>query len=156
MSERAGHRTIADPETFDALVARLSKLHDRRPRAWGKMTPHEALCHLADSFRVALGQRQASTVHTWWNRTVIKYVALHTSLPWPKGVPTRPEVDQKVGGTKPVEFASDRDDVVALMRRMIAPDATYAPHPIFGTLTREEWLIWGYRHLDHHLRQFAV
>jgi Protein of unknown function (DUF1569) len=150
------HTTLADPQTIEALVARLEKLHDRRPRAWGKMTPHEALCHLTDSFRVALGERQASSAETWWNRTVIKYFALHTNLPWPKGVPTRPEVDQKVGGTRPVDFACDRDDVVALMRRMTAPDATYSPHPIFGPLTREEWLIWGYRHVDHHLRQFAV
>ena len=29
-------------------------------------------------------------------------------------------------------------------------------HPFFGALTREEWMIWGYRHTDHHLRQFAV
>ena len=28
-------------------------------------------------------------------------------LPWPPGYPTRPEIDQAVGGTRPVDFASD-------------------------------------------------
>ena len=23
-------------------------------------------------------------------------------------------------------------------------------------LTRDEWMVWGYRHTDHHLRQFGV
>jgi len=27
--------------------------------------------------------------------------------------------------------------------------------PIFGPLTRAEWLRWGYLHADHHLRQFG-
>jgi hypothetical protein len=46
--------------------------------------------------------------------------------------------------------------VVALLRRFAAPEVRYATHPFFGPLTREEWMIWGYRHIDHHLRQFAV
>ena len=44
--------SLADPGAVDALIARLGKLHDKRPRAWGKMTAHEMLCHLNDSFEV--------------------------------------------------------------------------------------------------------
>ena len=40
--------------------------------------------------------------------------------------------------------------------RFAAGDARYAVHPFFGPLTKDEWLIWGYRHTDHHLRQFAL
>jgi hypothetical protein len=29
-------------------------------------------------------------------------------------------------------------------------------HPIFGKLSQGDWLTWGYRHVDHHLRQFGV
>jgi len=38
----------------------------------------------------------------------------------------------------------------------VAPDARYTPHPMFGTLTRQEWLTWTFRHVDHHLRQFGA
>jgi hypothetical protein len=152
----AAFRTLADAGAVEALVARLEKLHDKRPRAWGKMTAHEMLCHLGDSFAGVLGERPIAPADTWLNRTFIKYIALHTNVTWPKGSPTRPEVDQTRNGTTPSDFQRDRERVITLLRRFAAPDARYDRHPIFGPLTRDEWLVWGYRHTDHHLRQFAV
>ena len=152
----AAFRTLSDAGAVDALAARLQKLHAQRPRAWGKMTAHEMLCHLGDSFAGVLGERPIAPADTWLNRTIVKYVALHTNLAWPKGTPTRPEVDQTRGGTRPSDFDRDRERVVALMRRFAAADARHARHPIFGPLTRDEWMVWGYRHTDHHLRQFAL
>ena len=149
-------QSLNDPAVVDTLVERLRKLHDKRPRAWGKMTAHEMLCHLADSYAGVLGERPIAPADSWANRTIVKYIALHTNFPWPKGSPTRPEVDQTIGGTKPSDFDRDRERVVTLMRRFAAPDARYTSHPIFGPLTRDEWMVWGYRHTDHHLRQFAL
>jgi hypothetical protein len=149
-------RSLADPGAEASLEARLAKLHDKRPRAWGKMTPHEMLCHLGDSFAGVLGERSISRVDTWWSRTVIKYAALHTNLAWPKGTPTMPEVDPTRGGTRPADFERDRERVIQVMRRFTAPGARHDRHPFFGTLTRDEWMVWGYRHTDHHLRQFAL
>ncbi|HXD73020.1 MAG TPA: hypothetical protein VN628_04760, partial [Vicinamibacterales bacterium] len=76
--------SLADPGLAEELVARLEKLREKRPRAWGKMTAHEMLCHLADSFEGVMGERPISpAADTWMNRTVIKYIALHTTLAWP-------------------------------------------------------------------------
>ena len=148
--------SLADPGAIDSLVARLEKLNPRRPRAWGRMTPDEMVCHLADAFELALGTRPCKPADTWMLRNVIKYVAFHTSLAWPHGRPTPPEVEQGAGGTRPVDFERDRARAIDLLRRFAATDARYATHPFFGPLTRDEWLIWGYRHTDHHLRQFAL
>jgi hypothetical protein len=148
--------SLNDPGAVDALVARLGKLHDKRPRAWGKMTAHEMLCHLNDSFEGVLGDRPVSSAESWAQRTIVKYVALHTKLAWPKGVKTRPEVDQAIGGTRPVDFARDRARTIALVQRFVAPGARFAHHPTMGALTRDEWMLWGWRHTDHHLRQFAL
>ena len=148
--------SLTDSGAVDELVARLGKLHDKRPRAWGKMTAHEMLCHLNDSFETVMGDRPTSSAGTWTQRTIVKYIALHTNLTWPKGVKTRPEVDSTIGGTKPVDFTLDRDRTVALLRRFVAPGTQLGRHPTFGPLTRDEWMIWGYRHADHHLRQFAL
>jgi hypothetical protein len=150
------HRSLNTAAAVDDLLLRLGRLSPDSPRQWGKMTPHEMVCHLSDSFLAVFGERAASSKETWLSRTLVKWIALHTSLPWPQGVPTRPEVDQKIGGTKPVEFERDRQQAVDLLRRFVRPDTRCGPHPIFGALTREEWLVWGYRHLDHHLRQFGV
>ena len=64
--------------------------------------------------------------------------------------------ERRYGGTRPTEFEADRQRLIQLMRRFSAADAKYGTHPALGTLTRDEWLIWGYRHTDHHLRQFAL
>ena len=33
---------------------------------------------------------------------------------------------------------------------------TTYPHPFFGKFTPEEWAVFQWKHLDHHLRQFGV
>ena len=150
------YRSLRDHANVDELVQRLSKLAADSPRHWGTMTAHQMVCHLSDAFLTVLGERPASSKETWMSRTVVKYIALHTKLPWPRGVPTMPEVDQKIGGTKPIEFERDRQKALDLLRRFIQSDTRYGRHPGFGAMTRDEWMLWGYGHLDHHLRQFGV
>ena len=148
--------SIASPATLDGLVARLQRVERTSSRLWGKMNAHEMLCHLADSFLTMMGERQISSAETWMSQHVIKFIAIHTPLPWPKGIPTRPEVNPHDKGTRPAVFDRDRDTVIALMRRFASPEARYARHPMFGAMTRSEWLTWGFRHVDHHLRQFGL
>jgi hypothetical protein len=150
------YRSLNTAANVDELVARLGKVQPTSTRQWGTMTPHEMLCHLGDSFQAVLGERQASSNETWLSRTVVKYIALHTSLPWPQGVPTRPEVDPKREGTRPAEFERDRVRVLECLQRFVKPDTRHGRHPGFGAMTRNEWMLWGYAHVDHHLRQFGV
>jgi hypothetical protein len=149
-------RSFKDAANIDEIVGRLTKLTAESPRQWGTMTPHQMVCHLADSFLAVLGERRVTSKENVLSRTVVKYVALHTPLPWPHGVPTAPEVDQKIGGTRPVEFDRDRERVVDLLRRFVLPDTTYSRHPAFGAMSHDEWMLWGYGHADHHLRQFGA
>jgi hypothetical protein len=150
--------TLANPADKEALLQRIARLRPDSPRQWGRMSPHQAVCHMNDSFKVAAGERAARAATTLLSRTVIRFVALHTSLPWPQGVPTRPEVDQEGNGTKPIEFARDRAELRSLIERFTASprDFTFHPHPVFGALSEREWMHWAFRHTDHHLRQFGA
>jgi hypothetical protein len=113
------------------------------------------ICHLNDSFRVATGEKYASPATNFFQRTIVKWIALRAPVPWPSGVPTRPEIEQGRGGTPPLEWARDCAELRALI--LTFPDRTsFAAHPIFGSLSRRDWIVWGYRHVDHHLRQFGV
>jgi hypothetical protein len=150
------YKSLDQPSNVEELILRMGRLESATARHWGTMTSHEMLCHLADSFAAVLGERHASSAETWLSRTVVKWIALHTSLPWPQGVPTRPEVDPKRNGTKPLEFERDRAAVVGHIRRFVLPGTRYGRHPGFGAMTRDEWLLWGYAHVDHHLRQFGL
>jgi len=76
---------------------------------------------------------------------------------WPQNVRTRPEIAQDGSGTPPVEFGRDRRALLDAMDRFCAvSDSKRGPHPIMGYLNREEWMRWGYLHVDHHLRQFGA
>lgn len=122
------------------------------------MTAHQMVCHLCDAARMAIGTKSVSRSTGRFDRTLIKWVALYAPLSWPPGILTRPEVDQKAGGTAPADFAADVEELVALTERMAASeDATRGnPHPIFGAMSRTAWMRWAYLHMDHHLRQFGL
>lgn len=129
-----------------------------RPR-WGRMSCGEMVCHLIDSYRVITGDRQVSTASNVLTRTLIKTLALWAPMEWPKGYPTRPEIDQALGhGMRPGSFERDQQQLRDVILQVVArpADRPWAPHPGFGPMTTREVLRWGYLHTDHHLRQFGV
>jgi hypothetical protein len=151
-------KTLARRQDRAQVLRRLRTLRQEHPARWGRMSTHEMVCHLADSARVALGERTASSATGPLQRTLVKWGALYLPLRWPKGIPTRPEVDQLQGGTRPTEFAVDVADLERLIERMSSQPGNFAwaPHPVFGPMSRGAWLRWGYLHADHHLRQFGA
>ena len=121
------------------------------------MSVHQMLCHLTDAFALPLSGHPAAPVTISRIPTpVLKWFALSFPMKWPPGVPTLPELDQRRGGgTPPGDFATDRIALLANLDQFAHADGPLPPHPIFGTLTRAEWMRWGYLHTDHHLRQFG-
>src|SRR5205814_616336 len=80
------------------------------------------------------------------------------SRAWPAGILTRPEIDQEVGGTRPVDFASDLarlEELLALVTTR-TPRVDWQVHPVFGRMSEAAWLRWTWLHVDHHLRQFGA
>ena len=112
------------------------------PPRWGKMSPHQAICHLTDSFQGVIGERAISPATLWIPRSILKWLILNVS--WPKNAPTRPEVDQFGGGTPPAKFEADRLKLLSVIDRFCdAPDSSRTPHPLLGNLSLEDWLRWG-------------
>jgi hypothetical protein len=155
-------RSLANPANKQQIVERLAKIQPSATRLWGKMTAPQMVCHLADSFRVTIGEKPWSTerisvtpipMPDWF----VKWVALGVPLRWPPGTPTRPEVDSERSGTPPVDFETDRRELLRLLERFTCRprDFEWQPHPIFGPMNEAEWMRWGYLHTDHHLRQFG-
>ncbi len=148
--------TLESAADRQSVETRLSALTSSDRHLWGKMSAHEMICHLCDSYQLALGEKTASAAHGFLPKSLIKWVALHLPLQWPKGLPTRPEMEQKVGGTKPTLFEEDREKLLGILNRFRVNSIDISiPHPIFGRITQTEWLRWGYLHADHHLRQFG-
>lgn len=150
--------TLADAGVRQSILDRIATLSPASRRQWGRMTAHQAICHLNDSFGMALGGKQASMASGVFQRTLMKWFALNVPLEWPKGLATRPEMEQGAGGTPPQEFERDRAQLVQLIERFCDVRTSFEtqPHPTFGLMRKEEWMRWGYLHTDHHLRQFSA
>ena len=150
-------RTLARPDDLADIVRRVRTVRPSSAARWGRMSAHQMVCHLGDSLCVAMGQKTVSTGSGLLQQTLVKWIALYLPLRWPPGIPTRPELDQEIGGTKPQEFATDIGRVESLLRRLAEePASACPPHPIFGPMSREAWLRWAFVHTDHHLRQFSA
>jgi hypothetical protein len=149
-------KTLARTRDRDELVRRLRMVRPDTAARWGRMSSHQMICHLADAFRMATGVKAVSMASGPLQRSFVKWIALYLPVAWPAGIATRPETDQTIGGTKPLEFARDVTQVEILLAEVAAHDPSRWPvHPIFGPLSHRAWLRWAYLHTDHHLRQFG-
>jgi len=151
-------KTMARPADKAEILRRLKSLRLDSVRRWGRMSPHQMVCHLSDAFRLVTRQKTASPATGFIQSTVIKWFALYLPLPWPPGYPTRPEMDQEGGGTTPGDFAADLAELESLVERVTsAPkDYDWPAHPVFGGMSESAWMRWAYLHVDHHLRQFGL
>jgi hypothetical protein len=152
-------KSLASDRDRESILSRLASLEPGSTRQWGRMTPHQAVCHLSDSFRASLGMRPTKPADAGpLKRWLIKWAALYLPLQWPKGIPTRPENDQLIGGSAPATFDGDRRELVRLISEFAGPSEAFASvfHPLFGRMPAAQWRRWGYLHADHHLRQFGV
>jgi hypothetical protein len=138
------------------ISRRLAQVSAADTALWGSMNVNQMVCHLDDSYKVALGERKASPATNFIQRTLVKWIALQSPMKWPKGTPTRPEIEQGKGGSRPIDFRQDLASLLTTFDRFC--DALPSPcvhHPIFGEMTAAHWMRWGYLHADHHLRQFG-
>src|SRR3954447_20320791 len=148
--------TLRNTEDRREIFRRLAKLSPEDQAQWGQMSAHQMLCHLSDSYCVALGEKTASPATGFFQRTLAKWISLRIPVHWMKGYPTRPEIEQGKGGSAPTEFTCDLNALQLVLTRFCdGLREPCAPHPVFGPMRAHEWLRWGYLHADHHLRQFG-
>jgi hypothetical protein len=150
-------KTLTDMQCRKEIAERVGRLRSDSQRQWGRMSAHQMVCHLADSFRGVMGERSLAP-RPAFGHGVIKWIALYAPLQWPRGLKTMPEVDQEIGGTKPAEFEADRRELLQLFEKFTRQprDFAWKPHPMFMEMSEKDWMRWGYLHMDHHLRQFSA
>ncbi len=148
--------TLFDAETEKRFRARVDTLKPDAPALWGRMNARQMVCHLTDSFRVALGEVPVVVKWTPLRLYPLRWLFVHT-LPIPKGkVPTTPEFQR----TEPAEWEKDVADwntaFDRFLQRSKEKEPRWGTHPAFGDLGTEEWGRLAARHSDHHLTQFGV
>jgi Protein of unknown function (DUF1569) len=151
-------KTLGNPNDKQEILSRLQSIQPTSQRRWGKMSAHQMVCHLSDSYRMFMDEKKVAPAAVPYPRGVLKWVALWAPVQWPHGFKAVPELDQQISGTSPVEFEADRRVLLQLLDRFTRQPRDFQPqpHPHFGSLTDKEWMRLGYLHPDHHLRQFGA
>jgi hypothetical protein len=149
--------SLFDTQKREVVIQRIGHLYPDAAAQWGKMNCNQAVCHLADQIRGAMGELQWKDQNSFIKKTLVKWLAVYL-IPVPKNVPTMPEADQQKDGTKPTDFENDRATLIAYIEKFAAApnDFPWSPHAAFGRMSRDQWNRLTYKHLDHHLKQFGV
>jgi hypothetical protein len=145
--------TLFDPAAAAGIRGRLDRLTSDRTPQWGSMNAGRMVAHLSDQLRMALGELSCKPKKTPFRNPVLKRLIIYL-LPWPKGVPTSPELLTSPAGDWNADVAALR----TLIDRFVAKGSAgpFPEHPTFGRLNGRMWGVLAWRHLDHHLRQFGV
>ncbi len=147
-------KTLADPGVALALVARVQRLSSTQARAWGSMTPHQMVVHLADAGEALLAGRPFPKSSRPPSR-VLKWVALYFPVRWPHGI--KAGADPAAAVLEPETFGTDRERAITALTALASASTALLPqHPVFGPMTRRDWYRWVFLHADHHLRQFGL
>ena len=137
-----------------AIVGRLRALSTASNARWGTLDVVGMLRHLNLSARMAVGELEVPSVN---KRALQKFPLKHLLLyvlPFPKGAPTAPKLKPEMAES----LEEERTALLELVERIgTGPrDGAGPDHPLFGPLTRREWGVVTYKHMDHHLKQFGA
>ena len=147
-------RSMWDPGVPDQLLARLGRLTpDMTPR-WGRFTCPDMVAHLNESMRMALGEITPAPKRLPIRFFPLKQLIIYV-LPFPKGVPTAPELLVWSGRAVWDEEVKRFPELLARLKAR-AGDTKWPTHPAFGAMSRRAWGVLGYRHFSHHFGQFGV
>ena len=146
-------KTLWNARDRESLLARVERLRPDAPARWGRFTAPKMLAHVNDALRMSSGTLPTSLKRTPLRFPVLKHAAVYFA-PWPKGVPTAPELLSR-GET--AEWEAERAAFPIAVAGFVGrpKDATLPLHPAFWRLSRRAWGRLAWRHIDHHFRQFG-
>ena len=145
--------TIWSEQDRQRLLARVDRLTPASVPVWGRMNVEQMLAHCHAQLRMSLGELPCEEKQTPLRRAPLKQLVIYL-LPWPKGLPTAPQLRQAPTGAFEAERSALRAKIVSAGLCQHQP--TWPLHPAFGRLSPRAWGVLMARHLDHHLRQFGV
>ncbi len=147
-------KSLASPLVLSETRARLRTLRVGDHPLWGRMTAKQMVGHLSCSCDMALGERTVRAVEGP-PPVVLKWLALRSGLRWSKNLKTMPELKRAITMHNDANFDELVNVAIDKVERLTRENRFAPCHPMFGPMTGEDWLRWGYLHADHHLRQFG-
>lgn len=148
-------KSLLNKECSEWLVSRIQKLKPETTPLWGSMNATEMLLHcnrvneqLLNAAPVKKGTRMA--------QYLARLLVLYLLPAYPKNAKT-PKRNVTKGQVDASAFEEQRQRFVVLIQQFPTHQKPIElPHPYFGDLNTAQWGLAGYKHVDHHLRQFGL
>ena len=145
---------LFEPTVAADIISRIEKLQPTSQAQWGRMNVSQMLAHCNGPLQTYFEEKK-------WKRNLIgllfgkiAFRQLISEKPWKKGLPTAKEFRI----TSQRNFEEEKSKLLSNVSRFSAEGYTITSivHPFFGKLSSQEYALFNYRHLDHHLQQFGV
>lgn len=146
--------SIFEPGVADQFINRLATLAPDTPAKWGKFTATKMVAHVNDAMRMATGELPVKPKKTPFKNAFMRWLIIYVA-PFPKRAPTAPEL---LARGDSAEFASECETFRLGVAKVLARknETRWPDHPAFGAMSRQDWGTLGYKHTDHHFRQFGI
>lgn len=146
-------KTIFNDKDYSELLKRAESLQPDSPRQWGKMNVAQMMAHVSRTIELSLGLASAPSESNFIFRWFLKPLVVG-----PRPVKKNSPTSKAFLITDEREFQIENPRLLENLRAAKArgPHGQWSPSVAFGPLTPDEWGRLTYKHMDHHLRQFAV
>ena len=148
-------KNLFEVSASNEIRNRIASLTPESERRWGAMDVAQMLAHCSAWMAMAAGvtlQRQSLLGRLFGKmakKSILRPTPIRQNMPTDKSLVI---ADERV-------FASEQQRLLDAVKQFAesGPElCTIHPHSFFGFMTPSEWATMGYKHLDHHLRQFGA
>ncbi|MFI5204110.1 MAG: DUF1569 domain-containing protein [Flavobacteriales bacterium] len=148
-------KNLFNQTDVDEILKRIEKLKPGSQRQWGKMNAAQMITHCNKSLETAMGKNVIKPLFIGGIIGHIIKKSAYNEKPFGKNSPT----DKSYKFNADSDFEQGKSNAMASVKEFFqggASKCTVHPHPFFGHFTPEQWAIFQWKHLDHHLRQFGL
>ncbi len=150
-------KNIFDKQVSEEIISRINRLTPTTRPQWGKMNVGQMLAHCNVTYRYTFEPEQFKRPNAFKKfllRTFIKKIVT-SEKPYQRNGRTAPEFIM----TESKNFETEKNKLIDNIRKAQQLGEGFfegKENFSFGPMTAKEWNTMFYKHLNHHLTQFAV
>ncbi|QQS35150.1 MAG: DUF1569 domain-containing protein [Ignavibacteriales bacterium] len=139
------------------IFERIEKLTPNSQRGWGKMNVSQMLAHCNVSVETAMGKNFIKRLFIGRIIGSLMKPGVLSEKPFGKNSPT--DKTYIFTDRHDLDFNEEKTKLIKSINQFYecgVSKCTTHPHPFFGHFKPDDWAVFQWKHLDHHLRQFGV
>jgi hypothetical protein len=148
--------TLRNEVDRKALLDRLKRVTPASKPLWGRFDATRMMCHLGDALDETLGRRTVPRLGPGLGPAMLRHFPMKHLAIYAIPMPKNAKAPRDLLADEPGEFEANRKRVLESIDQLTQKPSGPAPnHFLFGSMTWDQWRRLGWKHIDHHLRQFG-